>query len=43
MAHYMHLYPFSRYLIQTIDERMARLDGGSDVAASPAYEAAAVA
>ena len=28
MAHYMHLYPYSRFLIRTIEARIAAIDAG---------------
>jgi radical SAM superfamily enzyme YgiQ (UPF0313 family) len=48
MAHYMHLYPFSRYVIATVDARIADIDAGRWVSAASerddnALEAGAVA
>ena len=41
MAHYMHLYPFSRYLIRTIDARIAAIDAGTWAEPLPLPAAAA--
>ena len=35
MAHYLHLYPFSRFLVETIDERIAQQDAGLWVEPTP--------
>jgi hypothetical protein len=32
---YLHLYPFSRFLVRTIDERIAELDAGRWVEPKP--------
>ncbi len=29
ISHFMHLYPFSRYVIRTVDERIAQIDAGA--------------
>ena len=42
ISHYVYLYPFSQYLVRTVEERLADLDAGKWMAqpASPARETA---
>ena len=42
ISHYVHLYPFSQYLVRTVDERIAQLDAGhwKDLDREPALDTA---